>query len=76
MDPDDKRIQKQLNDLEIHILKQRSNILSDDSNVFQPIWFRRAIQSSNGLDRFLLDYGFNFLPYSGVLFWIIYLFTL
>lgn len=68
MDPDSKR----LNDLEIQILKQRGDLLSNDSNVLQPIWVRRLIQSSNELDGFLLDYGFNFLWNCGILSWIIF----
>ena len=40
---------------------------------FQPAWLRRAIQSSNGLDRFLLDYGYNFLPYIAGVIYIIFL---
>lgn len=39
----------------------------DISNVFQPTWIRCAFQDGNGLDRFLLDYGFNFLLRFGVL---------
>jgi len=69
MDPDGKR----LNDLEINILKQRGNILLNDSNVLQPLWVRRLIQDGNELDRFLLDYGFNFLWNCGILSWIIFL---
>lgn len=45
------------------------------SNVFQSTWLRRTIQSSVGLDRFLLDYGFNFLPHISILFWFVFLFA-
>lgn len=45
------------------------------SNVFQSTWLRRIIQSGAGLDRFLLDYGFNFLPYISILIWIILFIT-
>lgn len=34
----------------------------DACYLLQPAWLRRAIQSSTGLDRFLLDYGFVVLP--------------
>ena len=68
MDPDGKR----LNDLEIDILKQRGNILLNDSDVLQPTWLRRLIQDGNELDRFLLDYGFNFLWNCGILSWIVF----
>ena len=68
MDPDSKR----LNDLEIDILKQRSNILLNDGDVLQSPWLRRLIQDGNELDRFLLDYGFNFLWNCGILSWIIF----
>ena len=44
-----------------------------DSNVFQSTWLRRFIQGSNELDRFLLDYGFNFLPGVSIFFWFIFL---
>lgn len=37
------------------------------SNILQPTWIRRAFQDGDGLDRFLLDYGFNFLLRFGVL---------
>ncbi len=44
-----------------------------DRNVFQSVWIRCFIQTSNGLDRFLLDYGYNFLLRIGIVFWTIYL---
>jgi hypothetical protein len=52
--------------------KQRS---ANASDIFQPARLRRSIQVRNGLDRFLLDYGFNFLPYISVAIWIIFLLT-
>ena len=48
--------------------EQRSTNASD---IFQSARLRRSIQVRNGLDRFLLDYGFNFLPYISLLFYII-----
>ena len=68
MDPDS----KQINDLEIKILKQRSYNVSNDSHVLQSSWIRRAIQTSDGLDRFLLGYGYNFLPACGIVSWILF----
>jgi len=37
---------------------------------FLTFWLRRAIRSNNAIDRFLLDYGFNFLPYFGTFLYI------
>ena len=51
--------------------RQIINNSINDGNVFQPSWIRRLIQSSDGLDKFILDYGFNFLPYISLLFYII-----
>jgi len=45
------------------------------SDVFQPSRVRRLIQGSDGLDRFLLDYGYNFLPRFSFIIWIILLFA-
>jgi hypothetical protein len=42
-------------------------------DVFQPARVRRIIQVCDGLDRFLLDYGFNFLPYIAIISWVILL---
>lgn len=46
---------------------------SHGSDVLQPSRIRRFIQSSHGLDRFLLDYGFNILPYFGFVIYLILL---
>lgn len=73
MDPDSKQIQRRLNDLEIQILKERTNAMLNGSDVFQSVGVRRLIQTSNGLDRFLLDYGFNFLPYCSIIFYILFI---
>lgn len=73
MDPDSKT---NINDLEKKTFKQLSNILPDGGNVLQPTWVRHIIQTSNGIDRFLLDYGFTFLPSCGVISWIIFLIAL
>jgi hypothetical protein len=69
MDPDSKR----LYDLEKTILEQRTYGLSNDRHVFKSVWIRRLIQTSDGFDRFLLDYGFNFLFPCGIVFWIIFI---
>lgn len=44
-------------------------------DVFQPSRVRRLIQGSDGLDRFLLDYGYNVLPRISIVIYIILLFT-
>ncbi len=51
---------------------------TDDSyfnagNIFSAIWIRRTFRTSNEVDRFLLDYGFNFLLYFGILLWVLFL---
>jgi hypothetical protein len=51
MDPDS----KEYYDLEKTILKQRTYGVSNDSNVFQSIWIRRLIQTSNEFNSFVLD---------------------
>lgn len=73
METDSKNRAKTIHDLEIEILKQRSYIVSDDSDVLQSAWLRRTIQASNGLDRFLLDYGFDFLLRCAFFSWTIFL---
>ena len=45
------------------------------SNVLQSTWLRRTVQSSVGLDRFLLDYGFDFLPHISFFVWIVFFIT-
>jgi hypothetical protein len=65
-------------------VKKRQEIMNDESDkseigdycpndgdVFQPIRVRRNIQDDIEHDEFLLDYSFNFLPYCGIIFWII-----
>jgi hypothetical protein len=69
MDPDSKK----LYDLEKKILKQRTYRMSNDSNVLQSFRIRRFIQNGDGMDRFLLDYGYNFLFPCGVIFWVIFI---
>jgi hypothetical protein len=43
------------------------------SNFFSTIWLRRPICVNNEVDRFLLDYGFNFLFYIGSFLWLLFL---
>ena len=45
----------------------------DGSDILQPSWIRCAIQMGYGLDKFLLDYGCNFLPYISAFIYIILL---
>jgi hypothetical protein len=54
--------------------KTRNNKLNF-GNVFQPSRVRRTIQSRNDIDRFLLDYGYNFLPYITIVSWVIFFLT-
>jgi hypothetical protein len=43
-------------------------------NILQPIRVRCSIRICNEIDRFLLDYGFNFLPYiSAAIYFILFL---
>jgi hypothetical protein len=44
------------------------------SNVFLPVWLRPFVQRTNVMDRFLLDYGFNILPYIGIIIYLLFLF--
>ena len=69
----DSKIQKKLNDLEITILKQRSYNVSDAGDVFQPAWLRCAIQTSDGLDRFILGYGYHFLWRFAFVSWLVFI---
>lgn len=73
MDPDSKN---NINDLEKKIFKKLSDILPDGGYVLQPTWVRHIIQTSNGMDKFLLDYGRYFLPSCGIISWIIFLIAL
>lgn len=55
--------------------KVYKNNFANARNFFQPAWVRCAIQGSDELDWFLLDYGFGFLPSVSILFWIVLLFS-
>jgi hypothetical protein len=52
--------------------KEDSDNLPIFRNIFLPIWIRRFIQARNGVDRLLLDYGWNFLPVVGVISWLLF----
>lgn len=52
--------------------KQDSDSLSHISNFFQSFRIRRSFRTDNEMDRFLLDYGFNFLPSFSAVLWIIF----
>lgn len=53
--------------------KQNQEYTTNAGNVFQPTWFRRIVQTGDGLDRFLLDYGCNFLLHISCVSWIVFL---
>jgi hypothetical protein len=46
---------------------------TDVGNIFQPPRVRCSICVCDEIDRFLLDYGFNFLPYIGSIIYIVLL---
>jgi len=58
--------------LETNISRKSSNSIINDGDVFQSIWVRLSIQNDIRFDEFLLDYGRNFLPRVGFIFFIIY----
>lgn len=53
---------------------KNSNAKLSAVHVLQSFWVRCSVQNNNGVDRFLLDYGYHFLPYIGVISWVIFLF--
>lgn len=60
MDDGDSKTQK--------LVSEESHIGNADArNVLFTLWFRWTFCVNNEMDRFLLDYGFNFLPCVGVL---------
>lgn len=60
-------------DLETTFQGSNVDYNANASYVFLPIWLRSIIQINNELDRFLLDYGFNILPYIGIFFYMLLL---
>ena len=67
--------QKYMDGDEPYKQKTNSNTKFSLSNVFQSDWIRRTIQDCDGIDRFILDNGCNFLPYITIISWIIFLLT-
>lgn len=65
--------EKKNSDLEKPISQKFSNIFSDVFGIFQSNGIRFSFQNDSRLDKFLLDYGRNFLFRSWILFFIIYL---
>ena len=53
--------------------KKNSNVMSNFSDILQPIRVRHSVSPDNELDRVLLDYGFNFLLPFGAVLWIVFL---
>lgn len=53
--------------------RKNSNTLSSALHVLQPFRVRCSFQDGDGINRFLLDYGFNFLPYISIISWVIFL---
>jgi len=66
---------KQTDYMAQHIQEKAKYHHLNGSNILQPSWIRRTVQNSDGLDRILLDYGFNILPYFSIVVWFILLFT-
>jgi hypothetical protein len=52
--------------------KECTNIVFIPWQLLFAVWVRCVVQADNGLDRFLLDYGRNFLSYFGIILYIIY----
>ena len=46
---------------------ESSNLIINGRNLFQSIGIRCSSLQNNRIDRFLLDFNFNFLPISGLL---------
>lgn len=65
--------EKKNSDLEKSISQKLGNIISDVVSIFQSNGIRFSFQNDSRLDKFLLDYGRNFLFRCGILFFIIYL---
>jgi len=59
--------------LERHFSQKTTNNHVNGRNIFLPIWLRPFVQINNELDRFLLDYGFNILPYIGIIIYMLFL---
>lgn len=55
--------------------RKENNTKFNASDVFSPIWIRRFIQESNGLDRIILEGGYYILLPLGIFLDFVYLFT-
>ena len=67
MDPDSKNKSEKL--------EQNSNNLFNAGHVFSASGLRCFVFANNEIDRFLLDYGCNFLPIVSLFSWILFLFV-
>ena len=67
MDPDSN------GNLDRPLSKKNTNYIVNGRYVFLPVWLRPFVQKDNGLDKFLLDYGFNILPYFGFIIYMLFL---
>jgi hypothetical protein len=61
------------NDLEHNLSQTSIDTNANGSNIFLPVWLRSFVQKVDGLDRFLLDYGFNILPNIGFIIYMLFL---
>lgn len=64
---------QRLTDAEIKILTKNIYTIPDDGDVLSPVWLRCIIRDNHALDKFLLDYRRNFLPYFGFILWVIFI---
>lgn len=78
MDPDGEKNNALLeneNDTDCFFKKKIIDNISFSFQFFSSIWIRRYFRTDNEMDRILLDYGFNFLPYIGMFFYVILFFS-
>lgn len=57
------------------IERKDSNNLPFPLQFFSTIWLRWSVRGNNEMDRFLLDYGLNFLPYIGIILYSVFIIT-
>ena len=53
--------------------RKNQNRSTNGRNVLQPIRVRCDIRNNNEINRFLLDYGYNYVLPGGFIFWFIFL---
>ena len=78
MDPDGEKnipLSENENDPDCFFKKKNINDISFSFQFFSSVWIRRYFCVDNEMDGILLDYGFNFLPYIGMLFYSILFFS-